>query len=105
MEHPSQLLKNVGSRHQRRLLLQLFFEELPTYEEILNGTPKLQPLFRLSEEFKRDKAQLVTLTTRNSKPLVEELRRISNTVSKFTSFQKRGINVDQRVEKILPQWS
>ena len=40
----------------------MFFEEMPTYFEILNGTPKLRPIFRLSETFKVDKTQFVTLT-------------------------------------------
>lgn len=30
------------------------------YFEVLNGTPKLRPIFRLSETFKVDKTQLVT---------------------------------------------
>jgi hypothetical protein len=44
----------------RRALMSLFFVETPTYNEIVNGTPKLQPLFKLSEAFKANKSQLVT---------------------------------------------
>lgn len=43
------------------MLLGLFFEEIPTYADILNGTPKLTSLFKLSKEFKLDERQLVTL--------------------------------------------
>ena len=61
MEHPSEILTGADNLYTRRALLSLFFEEVPTYQEILNGTPKLQPLFRLSEQFKIDKTQTVTL--------------------------------------------
>lgn len=61
MEHPSEILTGADNLYSRRALLSLFFEETPTYQEILNGTPKLQPLFRLSEQFKINKSDLVTL--------------------------------------------
>lgn len=61
MEHPSEILTNADNSYTRRALLTLFFEETPTYFDILNGTPKIQPLFRLSEQFKTNKTQLVTL--------------------------------------------
>jgi site-specific DNA recombinase len=61
MEHPSEILTNAEDLFARRMLLSLFFEETPTYTEILNGTPKLTSLFKLSEEFKRNENQLVTL--------------------------------------------
>ena len=38
----------------------LFFEETPTYTDIVNGTPKLQPIFKVSEAFKGNKNLLVT---------------------------------------------
>ena len=60
MEHPAEILTSADNLYTRRTLLGLFFEEIPTYHEIVSGTPKLQPLFKLSEEFKRDKTQLVT---------------------------------------------
>jgi hypothetical protein len=40
--------------------MSLFFEEMPTYTEMLNGTPKLTRLFKLSDEFKSNKGQFVT---------------------------------------------
>ncbi len=60
MEHPAEILTKARDLYSRSRLASLFFEELPTYEDLLNGTQKLQPLFRLSEEFKRDKSLLVT---------------------------------------------
>ena len=61
MEHPAELLTKADNLHERQELLSLFFEEVPTYKEILSGTPKLTALFKLSEEFKMNETQLVTL--------------------------------------------
>jgi hypothetical protein len=41
-------------------LFSLVFDELPTYEEILNGTPKLSLPYKLSEEFSKTKSLSVT---------------------------------------------
>ncbi len=60
MEHPAEILTNADNLRTRRALMSLFFEEVPTYNEIVSGTPKLQPLFRLSEQFKSNKGHLVT---------------------------------------------
>lgn len=60
MEHPAEILTNADDLRSRRELMSLFFAEVPTYTEIVSGTPKLQPLFRLSDEFKRDKTLLVS---------------------------------------------
>ena len=59
MEHPSELLTNADNLRSRQQLLSLFFEETPTYQDVLNGTPKLTALFKLSEEFKLNKTHLV----------------------------------------------
>ncbi|KND50548.1 MAG: putative site-specific recombinase [Parcubacteria bacterium C7867-003] len=61
MEHPTEILTTAEDLNARRAIMSLFFEEMPTYHQILNGTPKLQPLFRLSEEFKQSERPLVTL--------------------------------------------
>jgi site-specific DNA recombinase len=61
MEHPAEILKNLKDWRARQAILGLIFEETPTYEEIVNGTPKLTPVFKLSEDFKVDKSLLVTL--------------------------------------------
>lgn len=61
MEHPAEILEKADSLLARRALMSLFFTETPTYAEIVNGTPKLQPLFALSEEFKVDKSHSLTL--------------------------------------------
>jgi hypothetical protein len=60
MEHPADILISSDDLRSRRALMSLFFVETPNYNEIVNGTPKLQPLFRLSEDFKVNKDHLVT---------------------------------------------
>jgi hypothetical protein len=45
LEHPALLLKTPVNISQQQLLYSLVFEELPTYEEIMNGTPKLTWVF------------------------------------------------------------
>ena len=61
MEHPVERLvkqKNLGAL---RGLFRLVFEELPTYQEILNGTPKLSIPYKLYDEFQTKKSLSVTL--------------------------------------------
>ena len=61
MEHPAQILLNQKDIRVQRELFGLVFETMPTYVEILSGTPKLSLAFRLSSDFVPDKNQLVTL--------------------------------------------
>ena len=51
MEHPAEILTASADLRSRRALMSLFFIEAPTYDEILSGTPLLQPLFKLSEDY------------------------------------------------------
>jgi len=60
MEHPVEMLINIEDMHVQQALFSLVFENTPTYQEILNGTPKLTPIFRLSEEFVGQKSLNVT---------------------------------------------
>lgn len=60
MEHPSELLLNPVDSYSQRALFELVFESMPTYNEIINGTPKLSLVFALSSEFVADKSQLVS---------------------------------------------
>lgn len=61
MERPYEILIDNDNLSIKRTLFGLVFEEIPTYQEILNGTPKLSYIFRLSKDFETDKSQLVTL--------------------------------------------
>ena len=61
MEHPVEMLIKQENIPTLKGLFSLVFDELPTYEEIVNGTPKLSLPFKLSEEFRTSKSSLVTL--------------------------------------------
>ncbi len=60
-EHPVEMLVKQENLIALRGLFGLVFEELPTYEEIVNGTPKLSLPYKLSEEFKVNKDLSVSL--------------------------------------------
>lgn len=60
MEHPSEMLLNASNPRAQQALFGLVFEEMPTYADILNGTPKLSYVFELSSGFAPSKSQLVT---------------------------------------------
>ncbi|TSC62615.1 MAG: PKD domain-containing protein [Parcubacteria group bacterium Gr01-1014_48] len=59
MEHPEKLLINQDNLQAQQALFGLVFEEFPTYHDILNGTPKLAPIFKLSPDFQPLKSDLV----------------------------------------------
>lgn len=61
MERPHEILIDNDNLSIKRTLFGLIFDEIPTYQEILNGTPKLSYIFRLSKDFETNKSQLVTL--------------------------------------------
>lgn len=61
MEHPAEILLNPDDPRSLRELFGLVFEEMPTYAEIVSGTPKLSLVFELSSGFVPDKNLLVTL--------------------------------------------
>lgn len=58
MEHPSEILINTENPIKKQALFGLVFEETPTYNDILNGTPKLTPIFALSLKSESKKSQL-----------------------------------------------
>jgi site-specific DNA recombinase len=61
MEHPAEILMKIEDFRVQKVLFGLLFETLPTHIEMANGTPKLSLAFKLSDEYERDKTQLVTL--------------------------------------------
>ena len=50
MECPAEILLNIDNPTKRQALFGLVFSETPTYDDILNGTPKLTLIFELSKE-------------------------------------------------------
>ena len=59
LEHPARFLLNPVNVQQQQALYSLVFEEMPTYEEILNGTPKLTWVFNVSSESETSDSMLV----------------------------------------------
>ena len=56
MEHPEKMLIKQKNLTILKALFGLVFDELPTYTQIVNGTPKLSLAYKLSNEFKDDKS-------------------------------------------------
>ncbi len=61
MEHPEEYLIKQKDFTKLRSLYGLVFDKLPTYEEIVNGTPKLSLPYKLSNEFDTNKSRFVDL--------------------------------------------
>jgi site-specific DNA recombinase len=60
MEHPSKIIEDIRSEQELMSIFSLFFEEFPTYSQIVSGTPKLSLVFKLSEEFYKSNSVCVT---------------------------------------------
>lgn len=56
MEHPVERLVKQKNIPVLKGLFSLVFDELPTYDEILNGTPKLSLPYKLKDEFETNKS-------------------------------------------------
>lgn len=61
MEHPVKMLIEQDNLTILKGLYALVFDVLPTYKEIVSGTPKLSLPYKLSEEFFANKSPLVAL--------------------------------------------
>jgi len=61
MEHPAKMLMDITNKQEQLELFNLFFDEFPTYQKLLNGTPKTSLVFKLKEEFVRSKSQFVSV--------------------------------------------
>ena len=61
MEHPGRLLLNQRDQRVQKDHFFLAFEEMPTYAEIVSGTPKLTFVFKVAAEVQADKNQSVPL--------------------------------------------
>lgn len=50
MEHPQEFLLRAKNKPQRLAYFSLMFDELPTYQDVIDGTPKLAWVFKLDNE-------------------------------------------------------
>lgn len=60
MEHVADLLIVPNNPLQQRALFSLLFEEMPTYNDLLNGTPRLSQYFEPNQQKALAKGQLVS---------------------------------------------
>lgn len=60
MEHTEELLIDTDNPIQQGSLFALAFDELPRYDELINGTPKLSPVFALNTNQNVSKSELVS---------------------------------------------
>ncbi|EKE00173.1 MAG: NUDIX hydrolase [uncultured bacterium] len=60
MAHPGDLLLSQTEPHMREVVFKAIFNTLPTWEDLINGTPDLSLLFNLSKENYAEKVNLVT---------------------------------------------
>ena len=58
MEHLEELLIDKDKPLESARLFSLCFDEPPTVPELKDGTPKLSPLFKLNEAYKKDKTSI-----------------------------------------------
>jgi len=56
MEHLEDLLLNGPNPQKNAAMFGLLFDEVPTYQELIDGTPKLACLFKLNEDFTTTKS-------------------------------------------------
>lgn len=61
MEHSEELLIHTTNPMQKREIFSLFFNKLPTYNQLLNGTADLSPIFSLNDSSISSKSSMVTL--------------------------------------------
>jgi hypothetical protein len=59
MEHLHDLLLGGDDKQKNAAIFGLIFDQIPTYEELKNGTPKLSPLFTLNDAFVSSRSQSV----------------------------------------------
>lgn len=67
MEHLEDLLLGGSNLQKNASLFGLLFDEKPTYQELVDGTPKLACLFKLNDEYKT--SQVLTVTPTGVEPV------------------------------------
>lgn len=60
MEHLHKLLLEGSEPLKNAAMFGLVFDERPTYVDLINGTPKLAPLFKLNQQFNTSQNQFVS---------------------------------------------
>lgn len=58
MEHQDELLLDSTNMQRQQALFGLVFEEFPSYEDLVNGTPKLTPIFAIKKPTHNEKVNV-----------------------------------------------
>ncbi len=58
MEHLNELVLSGDDPVRNGQMFSLLFEDLPTYEDLINGTLNLSPLFKLNKAYSKNKGAL-----------------------------------------------
>lgn len=65
LEQPEKTVVNIKDATKKQAYLELLFDEIPTYEQILTGTPKVSLFFKDYALFSNDKSQWVNQLSLN----------------------------------------
>ena len=87
MEHPKEILIDRDNMLNQRQMFETTFEELPTYENLTNGTAKLQPIFQHSGNEKIEKEDLVQWVGFKWNELLQNLEDIFETLRPITPME------------------
>ncbi len=60
MEHLHELLLDKAKPHKSAAMFGLLFSTIPTYQDLVDGTPDLAPIFKLNDAYEESKEQFVT---------------------------------------------
>ena len=74
-EHPLRLLDRISTYEEQRTAFGLIFEELPTYQEIHFGTPKLRPTFEVARRIAAGESLQADLTVLDWNTVEDEVTR------------------------------
>lgn len=69
MEHPVEMLVEQQDTNALKALFGLVFDELPTYDQIVKGTPKLSLVYKLKDEHEND--ERLSVTSRGIEPRLQ----------------------------------
>ena len=58
MEHPTKHIVNAPTKEKTEKLWSFIFQERPTYQDLVDGTPELTLIYRLNRDIGADKIQL-----------------------------------------------
>lgn len=83
VEHLEELLINRNNPAQQTALFEFLFEEMPSYQKLVSGTPDLSLVFKLNQQSALSKSQMVDQMSLEWNTLVDYLVKLYNTLKRF----------------------